>query len=193
MTYRSDAVDHIRDAARSLDIAQQGLAEAVAQARREGVTWAAVGECLGITRQAAFKRFGTPIDPRTRRPMQRNDFNPEDLFGRTFELIDKGDYDTLASLMAPDVREELNADVVLGTWAEAVGEVGNLTGVTDVRTVLPGTREALSGPGDAVGTVVTEGTVLSEAGEHHGRIAVADGQIVGLLILAEAPEQPEPF
>jgi hypothetical protein len=34
------------------------LAEAVAQARAEGQSWAAIGEALGVTRQTAWERFG---------------------------------------------------------------------------------------------------------------------------------------
>ena len=33
---------------------------AVAGARREGASWAAIGEQLGMTRQAAQQRFGAP-------------------------------------------------------------------------------------------------------------------------------------
>ncbi len=34
---------------------------AIHQARRSGVSWSAIGELLGITRQAAQQRFATPI------------------------------------------------------------------------------------------------------------------------------------
>ncbi len=45
------------------------MREAVQQARRAGHTWAELGELLGTTRQAAFQRFGRPLDPRTGTPM----------------------------------------------------------------------------------------------------------------------------
>jgi hypothetical protein len=46
-----------------------GMQAAVQRAREAGRTWAEVGEVLGISRQAAFQRFGKPADPRTGRPM----------------------------------------------------------------------------------------------------------------------------
>ena len=30
-----------------------------------GRTWQEIGDLLGVTRQAAFQRYGKPIDPRT--------------------------------------------------------------------------------------------------------------------------------
>jgi Protein of unknown function (DUF3887) len=49
--------------------AQDLLRSAVDRARAEGHTWQQIGEALGTTRQAAFQRFGRPIDPRTGEPM----------------------------------------------------------------------------------------------------------------------------
>lgn len=40
------------------DLAHQTLAELVAQARRMGFTWQQIGDILGVSRQAAFQRFG---------------------------------------------------------------------------------------------------------------------------------------
>jgi len=50
-------------------VVEDGLREAVQQARQAGHTWAEIGELLGTTRQAAFQRFGRPLDPRTGAPM----------------------------------------------------------------------------------------------------------------------------
>ncbi|MGH3152759.1 MAG: hypothetical protein ACRDOB_18790, partial [Streptosporangiaceae bacterium] len=46
-------------------VVEAGLREAVQNARDAGHTWAEIGELLGTTRQAAFQRFGRPLDPRT--------------------------------------------------------------------------------------------------------------------------------
>jgi hypothetical protein len=48
----------ISAAAQSLADAQTKLSTAVDEARRAGDTWAMIGTALGITRQAAFQRFG---------------------------------------------------------------------------------------------------------------------------------------
>ena len=50
-------------------VVEDGMREAVRQARQAGHTWAELGELLGTTRQAAFQRFGRPLDPRTGAPM----------------------------------------------------------------------------------------------------------------------------
>jgi hypothetical protein len=45
-------------AAVAYDAARRALEEAVARARAQGSSWSEVGAVLGITRQAAFQRFG---------------------------------------------------------------------------------------------------------------------------------------
>jgi pimeloyl-ACP methyl ester carboxylesterase len=57
-------------AARELSAAAEtALQAAVDRARAAGQSWRDIGEVLGTTRQAAFQRFGHPIDPRTGEPM----------------------------------------------------------------------------------------------------------------------------
>ena len=46
-------------------LAEQVLRESVLLARTAGHTWQEIGDLLGVTRQAAFQRFGSPVDPRT--------------------------------------------------------------------------------------------------------------------------------
>src|ERR1700722_15513068 len=45
--------------------ANDALQAAVDRAREAGHSWREIGEVLGATRQAAFQRFGHPVDPRT--------------------------------------------------------------------------------------------------------------------------------
>ncbi len=40
------------------DEIEKAMDDAVAELRRQGVTWALIGEELGVTRQAAFLRWG---------------------------------------------------------------------------------------------------------------------------------------
>ncbi|MDN5901853.1 MAG: hypothetical protein L0L12_00760 [Corynebacterium casei] len=62
---RSD-VTHALSTARSLQaLADEALAHLVTDARGRGITWQTIGDALGISRQAAFQRFGIAIDPRT--------------------------------------------------------------------------------------------------------------------------------
>jgi hypothetical protein len=57
-----DAIAFIQGAASEL---AEGMQSAVQRARSAGQTWAEVGQVLGISRQAAFQRFGRPADPVT--------------------------------------------------------------------------------------------------------------------------------
>jgi hypothetical protein len=58
--------------ARDLDtLSEQLLKLSVQQCRDAGHTWQELGDLLGVTRQAAFQRFGRPIDPRTGEPMDK--------------------------------------------------------------------------------------------------------------------------
>ena len=45
--------------------AAAALQAAVDRARAAGHSWREIGDVLQTTRQAAFQRFGRPIDPRT--------------------------------------------------------------------------------------------------------------------------------
>jgi hypothetical protein len=49
-------------------LADGALRVTVERARAAGNTWQEIGDALGTTRQAAFQRFGRPIDPRTGEP-----------------------------------------------------------------------------------------------------------------------------
>jgi hypothetical protein len=68
-TLLADPLDAIGQAQHIARRAEEGLAGAVQRAREAGHTWAAIGQVLGTSRQAAFQRFGRPADPRTGKPM----------------------------------------------------------------------------------------------------------------------------
>jgi len=66
-----DYLDLVRRAQEADVLAGQVLKLCVQQARDAGHTWQEIGDLLGVTRQAAFQRFGKPIDPRTGEPMDK--------------------------------------------------------------------------------------------------------------------------
>ena len=51
------SLDHVLQARRRLEAAQQELRDAVAEARRDGVPWEGVGAALGVSRQAAHAKY----------------------------------------------------------------------------------------------------------------------------------------
>lgn len=61
---RSAVLAHLVGMHRTAEAAIQNRAEGVEQARRFGATWQDIGEALGMTRQAAYKKFGEQQQPR---------------------------------------------------------------------------------------------------------------------------------
>ena len=57
-------LDQVQAATELAALAAAALQLSVQQARAAGRTWQEIGELLGVSRQAAFQRFGRPADPR---------------------------------------------------------------------------------------------------------------------------------
>ncbi len=160
------------------------LQETVDAARASAVSWAEIGRALQISRQAAFKRFGHPRDPRTGSEMKpRSVHGVVELTERVFRWIDAGDYGAVHAVMTPPTAAALTEQVVLDTWADVVAEVGNLVGFEDTGIELgDGTR--LEESQEVLGTVVGDTTLRCEAGEMRGRVAVDDdGMVIGILVV----------
>lgn len=178
-------LDEVAAAQRRLEQARTQLHEAVTRARAYDHTWAQIGDVLGMSRQAAFKRFGSPRDPRTGESMQPTATTEElvETTERIFRLIDAGDYDTLLPMMSKDTAAVLTRDVVLDTWAQAVTDTGNLTGCRDTGLELPDGTPI--GAGDAVhGSLIGHTMIDCEAGQWVGRVAYdPDRHVVGLLVV----------
>lgn len=150
------------------------LASLVDQARHDGATWQAVGDALGISRQAAFQRFGHPVDP------------------RTGELMDTRAHDGAVELAAGIVD-----DLAGARWAEVVARFDermtaalDAEGVGDAWAQVVGTVGAFEAAGPATARRLGDVTVVDtplrfEAGEMVARISVrADRTVAGLFILA---------
>lgn len=179
-------VEAIREAQQALDRAKDRLRSAVQEARGQGHTWAEIGEALGMSRQAAFKRFGAVINPADGRRITGVPMSLDDVRGLTeqvFDLISTGEYDTLEQLIHPEVRQELTASLIAETWARVLTEVGAKETFADTHVVLPA-GERIDEEDQILGTVVGVTTLNCEAGELMGRVAVDEQRrIVGLLIV----------
>ena len=188
-------MEAILKAQRNLDCAKQQLQIAVQEARSAGRTWAEIGETLGISRQAAFKRFGEVINPVngqkiTGAPMAMQTIR--ELTERVFDLISTADYQQLEQLIHPDVREELTAELIADTWQRVLTDIGAKETYDDTHVALPA-GQRIDDDEQLLGTVVGVTTLQHEAGEAVGRVAVDDQQkVVGILILP--PDHgPVPF
>ena len=56
-TFEGDALQAILASVRARNDAQARIDAAVAQARAEGASWTVIGAMLGVSRQAALKRY----------------------------------------------------------------------------------------------------------------------------------------
>jgi hypothetical protein len=105
--------------------AQESLRAAVDRARAAGHTWQEIGEVLGTTRQAAFQRFGRPVDPRTGEPMVAGV-----LAGAGEKALDllthlaAARFDRVRDDFDDTMRRELSTEALASVWAVVVGSVG---------------------------------------------------------------------
>jgi hypothetical protein len=174
-------LDLIRHAQGTHLVAEQVLRLCVQQARDAGHTWQEIGDLLGVTRQAAFQRFGKPIDPRTGEPMDKT-VRMTDAAERAREIVT----DVLDGRM-DRARESFNAEV-LAAFTDEVRGSGLATVVG-----LVGEFEGF-GDGEPFVRRIGDHTVVDtplryEAGEMKARVAFdLDEKVAGLFILA--PETP---
>ena len=163
---------HSLAAVRSLQMLTDEIA-----ARGRGVTWQAIGDALGTSRQAAFQRFGNPTDPRTGKPMKK----PTDSELRAavekaevfLDAIEKHEWQKAEELAGPRAGWQLDAERLADAWAQVIALGGELE-----RRGTP-TPLALSG-----GVVVVEEPLHMEAADLVARVSYnRDGDMVGLWFL----------
>lgn len=162
-------------------LAGQVLRLCVQQCRDAGHTWQEIGDLLGVTRQAAFQRFGKPIDPRTGEPMDKT-VRMTDAAERAVKIVT----DVLEGRM-DQARPSFNAEVLAAFTDEVRG---------NALATVAGLVGAFEGFGQAEPFVrrIGDHTVVDiplcyEAGDMKARVAFdADEKVAGIFILA--PETP---
>lgn len=192
-----DPAEDVRAADRAAREAQESLRAAVQRAREAGASWAEIGRSLGVTRQAAFKRFGTPRDPRTGDSMTPAPLRTDELLAtaqRLWRRLDAGDYDAVREQMTDEVAAVLTRETVLGTWAQVVAETGNLEQCRDPRVETPDGSPVTDGD-PVLGVLVTHAELACEAGSWVGRVAFdGDRRVVGLYVATlDTPRTDYPF
>jgi hypothetical protein len=168
-TSPGDAVAVARDLAAAAEVALQS---AVDRARAAGQSWRDVGDVLGTSRQAAFQRFGHPVDPRTGAPMSRA--VPPGALDRATSFIDRftaARWEEVLDDFDDFMRERHDVNRLAGGWAHLIGMFGSYQGSGGVSPVPAGD-----------GTVVDVRLVF-EAGEAmlFARFD-RDGKIAGLRL-----------
>lgn len=169
----SDPLSLVRAARGVQDQADDLLTTAVHQARESGCTWQEIGDVLGVTRQAAFQRYGKPIDPRTGAAMPTDPLpGAGKLAQAVIDDLVHSRWAAIRSRFDPTMTERLTEEGLAEAWAHIIGLAGAYQG---------------RGETDAARTAdfTTTNTPLAfEAGDFIARITFRDDQtIAGLFIL----------
>jgi hypothetical protein len=161
--------------------ADRVLTLCIEQSRDAGHTWQQIGDLLGVTRQAAFQRFGKPMDPRTGEPMNKTIVmhNAADRAREIVTDVLDGRMDQARKSFNPQVLAAFTDDVRGAALATVAGLVGAFEGFAEdsafVRRI-----------GDHT---VVDIPLRYEAGDMKARVAFdADEKVAGLFLLS--PETP---
>jgi hypothetical protein len=154
------------------------LQAGVTRARDAGHSWQELGDLLGVSRQAAFQRFGRTVDPRTGETMTSNPL-PGAADRAVTVLVDflEGRFDAIVADFDEDAAQQ------------AGGLEGVRRGITSAApqiTAMVGEYEGMGEPGVTTrGEITVVDTPLTfEAGEMKGRVVFTPaGKITGLFIL----------
>jgi hypothetical protein len=171
------AVGAAKELARSVEAA---LRETVEAARAAGHTWQEIGEVLGTTRQAAFQRFGRPVDPRTGVAMAES-IMPEATERGVALLVDlvEGNYAEVRRDFDKAMADAVpNDEGIAAIWAQFAGLVGDYERMGEPFTHQLGDYTAVDVP------------LEFEAGALTARVAYDNtGKVAGFRFLPPEPRR----
>ncbi len=169
----NDPLDAVRAAHDIRDGADALMVAAVQQAREVGRTWQEIGDVLGVSRQAAFQRYGKPIDPRNGEFMNTSPLPDAVELARA--VIDDHAHGRWADITArfdETMRAGLTEEGLAEAWAYIAGLAGAYEKHGDTATLRAGDF------------TVTNTPLTFEAGDFVARITFRDDRtIAGLYIL----------
>jgi len=160
-------------AARELSAATgEALQEAADRARAADHSWREIGDVLGTTRQAAFQRFGHPVDPRTGVPMSRDTLpGAEDRATAILTCLTEGRWEDARRDFDERMRAGGDADRLASGWTRTVGMVGRYESMGEAFAHRAGDH------------TVVEIPLNFEAGTATGRVIFdGDGKVAGLWL-----------
>jgi Protein of unknown function (DUF3887) len=164
-------LDEVRTATEISALAGATLRLAVDLARSAGRTWQELGDVLGVTRQAAFQRFGHPVE--TGEPMSAAVVSGA-AERATQLMIDwiEGRYDAVTADFNQVMSEKMPAAGLRDAWARLAGLVGRYEQL----------GEAVARP--AGDLTIVDIPMSFEASEMKGRVVYdQDGKVTGLFVL----------
>ena len=162
------AIDVQRQAASLVDAA-------VTQARDAGSTWRDIGDVLGISRQAAFQRFGKPIDPRTGEAMNTAPLPEATILATTvIDALARARWDDVVTRFDEQMRAALTSSGLAAAWAQVIGMAGSYE------------RHGEPQATRAADITITNTPLAFEAGDFIARVSFRDDTtIAGLYILPD--------
>jgi hypothetical protein len=165
-----DAVAAARDLSAAVGAALQA---AVDRARSAGQSWEEIGDVLGTSRQAAFQRYGHPVDPRTGEPMTRAvPLGAAQAAAEFLARFTAGRWEEVLADFNGVMRERHDAERLATGWAQLVGMFGSYQAMGEVTPVRA----------DA-GTVVVDVLLHFEAGVAMVWVRFdRDGKVTGLRL-----------
>lgn len=157
-------------------VTERVVVAAVDQARARGISWQEIGDALGVTRQAAFQKYGKPIDPRTGDLMNTTPLPAAPaLAAETITALAAGRWDAVRARFDPTMTDGLPAEALAAAWTQIIGLVGGYVGHDEPSAVR------------AADVTITNTLLRFEAGEYTARITFRDdASIAGLYILDPA-------
>jgi Protein of unknown function (DUF3887) len=159
-------------------LANAALQEAVDRARAAGHSWKEIGDVLETSRQAAFQRFGRPVDPRTGEPMSRSVLpGAADRAVEIFADIAAGRWEAARADFAPKMLEAVSATLLADGWAQMAGLFGRYESMGEPFTHPLGEHTVADIP------------LHFEAGEATGHVTFdGEGKVAGLFIRPAAEQ-----
>jgi len=152
--------------------AAAALQAAVDRARAAGHSWREIGDVLQTTRQAAFQRFGRPIDPRTNEPMTKQTLpGAEDKAIEILGCIIEGRWEDTRRDFGAKMLEAVSADRIALAWAQTAARVGGYERMGEPLVL------------QASEATVVDIPLFFEAGDCIGQVTFdRDGQVIGLFL-----------
>lgn len=172
---RLPVLDAVGQAQRLAAASERTLRRSVDRARADGSTWQQIGSALGISRQAAFQRFGSVLDPRSGLPQPPARSGVGDDALRIVQAIAAGRWVEAVADFDPTMSKGLTTQRLADSWAVIVGLSGALREIGKPYAVRAGDLTVVNVP------------LQFEAAEQIARISYdADGRVAGLFFLPAA-------
>jgi hypothetical protein len=165
----------VTDAAGVREAAEGILVATVQQARDDGASWQTIGDALGVSRQAAFQRYGKPVDPRTGEQLSTTPLaEATTLAAAVIDELAAGDWAKVLARFDTVMTERLPESALAPAWAYLVAQSGAFEGRGESTAVR------------AADLTVTNTPLAFEAGDYTARITFRDDTTIAGLYLLEA-------